>query len=68
MLKTLSSAAIVIGVLTFVLGAQKNRLIKMVLLSTNNICFGREKRKLIFNYVLLRPINFNYALLGPLNF
>ena len=27
-------------VLTYVLGAQKNRLIKMVLLSTHNICFG----------------------------
>ena len=28
------------SVLTFVLGAQKNRLIEMVLLSTHNICFG----------------------------
>ena len=27
-------------VLTYVLGAQKNRLIETVLLSTNNICFG----------------------------
>ena len=27
-------------VLTFVVGAQKNRLIKTVLLSTRNICFG----------------------------
>ena len=30
--------------LTCVLGAQKNRLIEMVLLSTHNICFGREIR------------------------
>ena len=28
------------SVLTFVLGAQKNRLIETVLLSTHNICFG----------------------------
>ena len=28
------------SVLTFVLGAQKNRLIETVLLSTYNICFG----------------------------
>ena len=27
-------------ILTFVLGAQKNHLIKTVLLSTHNICFG----------------------------
>ena len=30
------------------LGAQKNRLIETVLLSTHNICFGLEIRKLIF--------------------
>ena len=36
------------------LGAQKNRLIETVLLSTHNICFGfREIRKLIFNVILL---------------
>ena len=29
------------------LGAQKNRLIETVLLSTHNICFGREIRKKI---------------------
>ena len=34
---------------TFVLGAQKNHLIEMVLLSTHNICFGWEIRKLVFN-------------------
>ena len=28
------------SVLTFVLGAQKNRLIETVLLSTHKICFG----------------------------
>ena len=32
--------------LAYVLGAQKNRLIEMVLLSTHNICFGCEIRKL----------------------
>ena len=36
-----------------VLGAQKNRLIEMVLLSTHNICFGLEIRKIIFKYTLL---------------
>ena len=35
---------------TSVLGAQKNRLIETVLLSTHNICFGREKK---FSYTLL---------------
>ena len=34
-------------------GAQKNRLIETVLLSTNNICFGREIRKINFCYALL---------------
>ena len=29
------------SILTFVLGAQKNRAIETVLLSTHNICFGR---------------------------
>ena len=32
--------------LTFVLGAQKNSLIKMVLLSTHNICFGLDIKKI----------------------
>ena len=41
------------SVLTYVLGAQKNRLIETVLLSTYNICFGGEIRKLIFWYTLL---------------
>ena len=30
------------------MGAQKNRLIDMVLLSTHNICFGRDLKKFIF--------------------
>ena len=33
--------------LTFVLGAQKNNLIETDLLSTHNICFGTEIRKII---------------------
>ena len=37
--------------LIFVVGAQKNRLIiETVLLSTHNICFGLEIRKMIFNW------------------
>ena len=35
------------------MGAQKNRLIETVLLSTHNICFGNEIRKIIFNYAHL---------------
>ena len=34
------------------MGAQKNRLIMTVLLSTHNMCFGWEIRKLIFWYTL----------------
>ena len=41
--------------LAYVLGAQKNRLIETVLLSTHNICFGWEIRKLFFRYALLSP-------------
>ena len=40
------------SVYTFVLGSQKNCLIDTVLLSTHNICFGWETRKLIFDYTL----------------
>ena len=40
-------------VLSYVLGAQKNRLIETVLLSTHNICFGWEIRKILFRYTLL---------------
>ena len=42
------------SVLTYVLGAEKNRLIETVLLSTLNIFFGQEIRKLMFNYALSR--------------
>ena len=35
------------------MGAQKNRLIETVLLSTHNICFGWEMRILFFCYALL---------------
>ena len=35
-------------------GAQKNRLIEMVLLSTHNIYFGRKIRKLIFIRLLFK--------------
>ena len=35
------------------MGAQKNRLIETVLLSTHNICFGWEIRTLFFRYTLL---------------
>ena len=39
--------------LKYVLGAQKNCLIKTVLLSTHNICFGGEVRKIFFKYTIL---------------
>ena len=34
--------------LTYILGAQKNRLIEPVLLSTHNICLSLEIRKIVF--------------------
>ena len=40
-------------ILTCVLGVQKNYLIETVLLSTHNICFGWEIRKIILNNPLL---------------
>ena len=42
-----------ISLKTCVLGAQKNCLNETVLLSTHNICFGWEIRKIIFKYALL---------------
>ena len=48
-------------ILAYVLGAQKNRLIETVLLSTHNICFGREIRKLFFWYALLTKALFVYS-------
>ena len=53
-----------LSVLTYVLSAQKNRLIQTVLLSTHNICFGLEIRKLIFRYALLAKVlssNYNVS-------
>ena len=44
------------SVLSYVLGAQKNRLIETVLLSTHNICFGWEIRTFIFWYTLLSKV------------
>ena len=35
------------------MGAQKNHLIEAVLLSTHNICFNGEIRKIILSYALL---------------
>ena len=35
------------------LDAQKNRLIETVLLSTHNMCYGWEMRKIIFEYTLV---------------
>ena len=44
------------SILTYVLGAQINRLIEAVLLSTHYICFGWEIRKLNFRYALLTKV------------
>ena len=44
------------SVLTYVLGAQKNRLIETVLLSTHNICFGFDIRKIDFRYALFTKV------------
>ena len=44
-------------VLTYVLGAQKNCLIEIVLLSTHNICFGWEIRKIIFSMQVVTTVN-----------
>ena len=40
-------------------GCSKNRLIETVLLSTHNICFGLEIRKLNFRYALLTKVLVN---------
>ena len=42
--------------LIYVLGVQKNYLIETVLLSTHNICFGGEIRKLFLGYALLTKV------------
>ena len=44
----LSSSQVLASVLTYVLCDKKNRLAETVLLSTHNICFGWEIRKLFF--------------------
>ena len=41
-----------LSALTCVLGAKKNGLIETVLLSTHNICFGSEVRKIIYSDAL----------------
>ena len=41
---------------TVSMGAKKNRLIETVLLSTHNIYFGLEIRKLNFRYALLTKV------------
>ena len=53
------------SVLTYVLGAQKNHIIETVLLSTHNICFGWEIRKLFFlvHTLNLRP---DYTTAAPI--
>ena len=43
-----------LSTLTYVLCAQKYRLIATVLLSTHNICFGWEIWKLVFRYTLFK--------------
>ena len=48
--------------LTYNLGAQKKRLIETVLLSTHNICFGWEIRKLFFCYKLLTKVLLSISL------
>ena len=40
-------------------GAQQNRLKETVLLSTNNICFGKEIRQLLFNFALYLEVCFH---------
>ena len=51
------------SVKTFVLCAQKNRLIQTVLLSTHNTCFGREIRKLNFTHSYLEACKLTKFLL-----
>ena len=43
------------------MGAQKNRLIETVLLSTHNICFGWEIRKIFSCYTLLDKTTKTYG-------
>ena len=57
-----------LSILTYVLDAQKNHLIETILLSTQNICFGREIRKLFFRYTLLSKGLNVLIFFGSLNF
>ena len=49
--------------LAYVLGAQKNRLIETVLLSTHNICFGCKIRKIFFCHTLFNLVLMIYKTL-----
>ena len=53
------------SILTYVLGAQKNRLNETVILSTHNICFGWEIRKLNFRYTLLTKVLYTWTAYRP---
>ena len=46
------------------MGTQKNRFIDTILLSTHNICFGWEIRKLFFRYAILTKGLLSYGLHG----
>ena len=53
-------------ILTYVLGAQKNRLIETVLLSTRNICFGLKSNlpvELVKEKGLLPGLNEKYKII-----
>ena len=50
------------SVLSCVVGAQTNRLIETVLLSTQNISFEREIRKLMFDNALLSRSPIKYGI------
>ena len=45
-----------ISLYTYIFTTQKNRLNEKVLLSTHNMCFGWEIRKLFFWYTLLTKV------------
>ena len=42
------------SVKTLILDAQNNHLIELVLLSTHNICFDLERRRIFFNHTYLK--------------
>ena len=52
------------SVLTYVWGAQKNRLIETVLLSTHNICFRLRNKKnnfMVHTLVVFIPIHYSHG-------